>query len=75
MIDPQRYARVKEVFRRALDRREEDQRRFLDKECGADQEVRQEVESLLRYHVSAPQGGVLNDRAPEDGRPGPGEQE
>jgi hypothetical protein len=74
-MDRERYARVKEVFRRALDRREEDQQRFLDEECGADQEVRQEVESLLRYHVSAPQGGVLDDEAPEGARPEPGEQE
>jgi hypothetical protein len=72
MMDQERYARVKEVFLRALEHRQEAQRRFLDEACGADPEVRREVESLLRYHVGGPEDATPDGEAPKGGRPEPG---
>ena len=51
--DPQHWQRVKEVFQGALERRGPDRESFLERECGAHAELREEVESLLRSYEVA----------------------
>ena len=67
-IDRDRYGRVKEVFQQALERQRQDRRRFLDRACGGDADLRREVESLLRYHVGAdrPEEPATEDEEGED---------
>lgn len=46
--------RANELFLNALDfRTDEERRAFLDASCGADQELRQAVEALLRANAAA----------------------
>ena len=51
--DPQSWQRVKEVFDGALSREGVERQAFLDRECGNEPELRQEVESLLRSYEVA----------------------
>ena len=51
--DPQRWQRVKEVFQGALERHGAERDAFLDRECGAEIALREEVESLLRSYEVA----------------------
>ena len=51
--DPQHWQRVKEIFQGALERHAADRVSFLDRECGAQADVREEVESLLRSYEVA----------------------
>ena len=46
-MTPERYARIKDVLANALEQPEEQRAAFLDQVCGADQELRREVDSLL----------------------------
>jgi tRNA A-37 threonylcarbamoyl transferase component Bud32 len=46
-MSPERYARVKEIFQRALDLPERKRASFLHRECAADSALRHEVEALL----------------------------
>ena len=48
--ETERRARLKDLFFRAIELEERNRRRFLDETCGADSELRDELESLLRYH-------------------------
>lgn len=48
--DQERHARIKELFLAACEKVGRDRDAFLDEACGSDQAMRQEVESLLRYH-------------------------
>ncbi len=52
-MTPERWAQVKEIFQAALEREETERPGFVAGACGADEDLRQEVESLLREH-SAP---------------------
>jgi serine/threonine protein kinase len=44
-----RWQRIEEIFHRAVELAPEAQSVFLDRACGADQSLRQEVESLLTH--------------------------
>lgn len=47
-MTPERWGRIEELYHAALERPEEQRAGFLDEACGGDQELRGEVESLLR---------------------------
>src|SRR6185503_13818462 len=51
--DPQSWQRVKVIFQGALERQGSEREAFLDRECGEQQELRSEVESLLRSYEVA----------------------
>ena len=51
--DPQSWQRVKVIFQGALERQGSEREAFLDRECGEQQELRGEVESLLRSYEVA----------------------
>src|SRR4051812_39151431 len=46
----ERHARVKEIFLAACEREPEQWPEYLDRACGSDPELRDEVESLLGFH-------------------------
>jgi tetratricopeptide (TPR) repeat protein len=46
-LKPETWVRIRQVFERAVALAENDQSRFLEKACGGEPEVRQEVERLL----------------------------
>jgi serine/threonine-protein kinase len=46
-MDAERWARIQDVFHRAADMPAADRDAFLDAECGADDELREEVSALL----------------------------
>ncbi len=48
--DPTRHLLVKTIFLRAIDMTESDRRDFLQHSCGQDDQLRNEVESLLQHH-------------------------
>src|SRR5215472_16218528 len=48
-----RWARVKDVFQAALERRPDERAAYLDHVCAADSVLRREVDSMLRAHVDA----------------------
>ena len=47
----ERHARLKEIFLKALDVPLRELPAFLDEACGDDDELRRDVESLIRYHL------------------------
>ncbi len=47
-MTPERWARIKEVFQAAVERREAERTDFVAGACGSDDDMRREVESLLR---------------------------
>src|SRR5919205_2672847 len=49
-MTPERWQRIKELFRAALEREAGERAAFLDAECAGDAEVRAEVESLVVAH-------------------------
>jgi serine/threonine protein kinase/WD40 repeat protein len=53
-MNPERWARVKQIFHAALERAETDRPEFVAEACGADEELFRELESLLRQHSTAP---------------------
>src|SRR4026209_2207036 len=53
MNDSQRWQRVKEIFEGALELRGAERAAFLDRACDGNNEVREEVESLLRSYEVA----------------------
>jgi len=60
---PERWDRIKVVFQEALELEVGDRERFLDQECGGDQDLRSEVESLLTSHEDA---GAFLERSAVD---------
>jgi serine/threonine protein kinase len=52
-IDPATWARINEVFHRALEEPPEERATFIDRSCGDDPRVRAEVLSLLDAHQRA----------------------
>lgn len=52
-MTPEQWARVKEIFHAALERKGEDRETFLAVECRGEAEVRAEVDSLLTAHDDA----------------------
>ncbi len=65
-MTPERYERAKELFLSARELPEDRRASYLDRHCGADDELRREVESLLAYHDAAPARDALLDAPPED---------
>src|SRR4249920_3351210 len=61
------WDRVKQVFQAALEQSLETRLTFLDKTCGDDAALREEVESLLRAHEQA---GSFAEHAAADGLAG-----
>ena len=51
------YGRALELFSKALGLSEEERQAFLDRECGADAQMRAEVESLLAHDAEVVRGG------------------
>ena len=50
-LDPaERWARVDELFRAVLDEATENRASFLNRACGADTDLRRELDSLLQHH-------------------------
>jgi Tol biopolymer transport system component/serine/threonine protein kinase len=52
-MTPEQYKRIGELFDAALERAAEERNAFLDQACGADAELRTEVEKLLANHVES----------------------
>jgi serine/threonine protein kinase len=52
-MEPERWCRVEQLYHSALKVAEDQRATFLKDECQADEELRQEVESLLSYESSA----------------------
>ncbi len=53
-MTPERWARIKEVFKAALERTKEERPGFVVAACGPDAELRCELERLLREHSLTP---------------------
>ena len=70
-MTPERWERITEIFEKALSLRGEEREAYLRGACGADAEIRSEVESLLAYHEQAG-SGFLN--ATEAAREEPAEK-
>jgi eukaryotic-like serine/threonine-protein kinase len=51
-MTPERYQRVKEIYHAALEREADDRSIYLEQACGADAELRAEVESLLAVELN-----------------------
>src|SRR5215210_1180258 len=52
-MKPDRWRKVDELFEAALERKPQDRAAFLDEACGADRELRREVENMLRFDEQA----------------------
>lgn len=52
-MDPVRFQRVRELFEAAIEQPESQRGEFLDRECGSDRELRDEVADLLAAHDRA----------------------
>jgi serine/threonine protein kinase len=52
-MDAKRWGQIKEIYNRALDLSREECESFLAEACAGDDELRQEVESLLAAHANA----------------------
>ena len=50
-----RWDQIQDLYHRALARNEDERPRFLTEACAGDESLRQEVESLLKYHSQAQQ--------------------
>ncbi len=61
-MSPERWRRIEEVYQAARDRSPGERNAYLDETCGADRDLRTEVESLLRRDNSA-SDGPLNQPA------------
>ncbi len=59
-MDPNRFERISELFAAAVDLPAEGRSRFLDEQCGGDNELKDEVEQLI----------ALDDRSPLEQRMG-----
>jgi serine/threonine-protein kinase len=51
-MTPERYSKVKEIFLVACEKAGEEQKQFIAAACAGDEEMRREVESLLKEHQS-----------------------
>ena len=56
-MDPERWRRIERIYYEALERGADEQATFIDEACGADEELRHEVTSLLSAHERA--GGFI----------------
>src|SRR5262249_16481216 len=65
-VTPERWAQIRQTFEATLDRPEKDRAAYLRIACARDEDLRREVESLLRSHDGS--GDFLNQPAAEVGR-------
>lgn len=65
-MDPDRWRRINDIFRDAIERTAENRHPFLVDVCGGDAELREEVERLVRAHERA--AGFLAKPAVADAR-------
>ena len=49
--DAERYAEVRRLFLEAIELAEDERDQFLDEACGADSELRDELDSLLKHFL------------------------
>jgi serine/threonine protein kinase len=56
-MDPERWRRIERIYYEALERGADGQAAFIDEACGADEELRHEVMTLLSAHERA--GGFI----------------
>ena len=54
-MKPERWQRIDEIFGVALQHKPDERKAFLDEACRGDEELRQEVESLLAAEESSRQ--------------------
>ena len=52
-MTPQRFQRISQIYQATLERAPDQREAFLQKSCGEDPDLRQEVESLLASEKSA----------------------
>ncbi|HKQ72100.1 MAG TPA: serine/threonine-protein kinase [Blastocatellia bacterium] len=52
-MDPERWRRIERIYYEALERGADGQSTFIDEACGADEELRHEVKTLLSAHEQA----------------------
>ena len=62
-MKPERWQQIDQVLGAALGRERDEWAAFLDQECAGDDELRREVESLLRAHEQA--GSFIEKLPPE----------
>ena len=62
-MKPERWQQIDQVLEAALERDRNDWAAFLDQACAGDEELRREVESLLRAHEQA--GSFIEKLPPE----------
>jgi hypothetical protein len=73
-MTPERWKQVNGVFCSALEREPGQRVVFLDEACAGDDELRKEVDSLIRYHeqtgsfIDSPAFDVAAQKLPEDQR-------
>src|SRR6478735_6168356 len=60
------HARAKELFLAGASLPASERSAFLDAECGTDEALRQEVESLLAFHESEPVSDASSSDAPHE---------
>src|ERR1035437_7414928 len=53
MMDAERAGRLEQLYQSALEHDESERRAFLENACGADLELRREIESLLALDLEA----------------------
>ena len=74
-MTPGRFQQVRNVFEAALERGAEGRAAFLNEACGADQELRGEVDRLLEAHFSTVTVGPGAMVAPSPARTDPASRE
>src|SRR5260370_38637648 len=62
-MKPERWQQIDQVLEAALERERNERAAFLDQACAGDEELRREVESLLRAHEQA--GSFIEELPPE----------
>ena len=72
-MDPQRWQLVQDLLAESLERPADEREEFLRRSCGADAELREEVDSLLRASEEA--DGYFDDLGERAGIPREGEPE
>jgi tRNA A-37 threonylcarbamoyl transferase component Bud32 len=65
-MTPQRDQQIMELFLAATELRHDQRASFLDKQCGNDQELRRELDSLLRHHIPETDGAEGGDTRRDD---------
>jgi hypothetical protein len=63
LMKPERWQQIDQILGTALERDRNEWAAFLDQECAGDEELRREVESLLRAHEQA--GSFIEKPPPE----------